>query len=96
MVPVSRFKSRIGVAKFDREAEWTGDLPVEQSLWRLPLSQHVGKPSEPVVAAGDEVAAGQMVAKAREGISAALHAPVAGKISRVTETEIEMTTGGVK
>ena len=96
MVPVSRFKSRIGVAKFDREAEWAGDLPVAQALWRLPLSQHVGKPSEPVVAVGDEVAAGQLIARAREGISAALHAPVAGTISRVTDTEIEMTRGEVK
>lgn len=65
-------------------------------LWRLPLSQHVGKPSEPVVAVGDEVAAGQLIARAREGISAALHAPVAGTISRVTDTEIEMTMGEVK
>lgn len=48
------------------------------------------------MAAGDEVAAGQPVAKAQEGISAALHAPVAGTISRVTETDIEITTGEVK
>lgn len=67
MVPVSRFKSRIGVAKFDREAEWAGDLPVAQALWRLPLSQHVGKPSEPVVAVGDEVAAGQLIARGAGG-----------------------------
>lgn len=96
MVPVSRFKSRIGVAGFDREAEWAGDLSIKQPLWRLPLSQHVGKPSAPVVSAGDEVAAGQLIAKAQEGISVALHAPVAGKVSRVTETEIELTTGEVK
>ena len=36
------------------------------------------------------------VCLAGEGISAALHAPVAGTISRVTDTEIEMTTGEVK
>ena len=48
------------------------------------------------MAVGDEVAAGQLIARAREGISAALHAPVAGTISRVTDTEIEMTMGEVK
>lgn len=90
LVPSERFMTRIGVARYDRMAEWTGDLTTEQEIYSLPLSMHVGKPSAPVVAEGDTVTAGQMIAEAQEGISAALHTPVAGIVSRVTSREIEI------
>ncbi len=96
LVPVSRFKSRIGVAKFDKPARFAEDFSVKQGIFQLPLSQHVGKPSVPVVTAGDAVDAGQKIAKAAEGISAALHTPVSGKVLAVTDSYIEIATGGVK
>lgn len=96
MVPVSRLKSRIGVAAFDRMARWAGDLAIEQRVYRLQLSQHVGKPSIAVVVQGERVTAGQLVAKADEGISAALHTPVSGVVSAVRDNEIEIETGEVR
>lgn len=47
----------------------------------LPLRQHNGEPAIPVVSEGDRVHRGQLIAKAAEGRSAALHAPADGEIS---------------
>ncbi|HEX2985586.1 MAG TPA: 4Fe-4S dicluster domain-containing protein [Caproiciproducens sp.] len=96
MVPAERFKRRIGVIEFDRRAEYRPDFKIEQTVYTLALSQHVGKPSVPIVKVGDEVTAGQMIAQAAQGISAALHTPVAGKVTAVTDTNIEISAGGVK
>lgn len=96
MVPADRLLSRIGVAPYNRRAEWSGDLATDQTVYHLPLSQHVGKPSVPRVKAGDEVRVGQMVAHADEGISAALHAPVSGIVTAISAGEIEITMGEVK
>lgn len=96
LVPVSRFKSRIGVAEFDRQAQYRESFTVTQSIFSLPLSQHVGKPSVPVVQPGDTVRAGQMIAEAAPGISAALHTPISGQVLSVNETTIDIAAEGVK
>ncbi len=96
LVPSSRLKGRIGVANFDKPARFIEDFTVSQEFYSLPLSQHVGIPSVPLVQAGDEVEAGQMIAKAAQGISAALHSPVKGKVLSVTDSYIEVKAGGVK
>lgn len=46
----------------------------------LPLSQHTGAPAKPLVAAGDKIGQGQLIAEAAGLISANLHAPVSGKV----------------
>jgi len=51
----------------------------------LPLSQHVGKPAEPVVAVGDTVLTGQMVAKATTAVSAAVHASISGSVVAIED-----------
>jgi electron transport complex protein RnfC len=45
----------------------------------VPLLQHTGAPAEPVVKPRQEVALGEMIGRAAGFISAAVHAPVAGK-----------------
>lgn len=54
-------------------------LPAEGVLV-LPLQQHIGQGAEPVVAVGEKVLKGQVLAKAVGYISAALHAPSSGTI----------------
>ena len=44
------------------------------------LSQHIGKPAEPVVQKGDEVVEGQLVAKASSFVSANIHSPICGEV----------------
>jgi len=49
----------------------------------LPLSQHTGAPSKPVVVEGDRVLRGQRIADADGFISTALHAPVTGRVKAI-------------
>jgi electron transport complex protein RnfC len=49
----------------------------------LPLSQHTGAPSTPLVGAGQRVRRGQMIAEANGYISTALHSPVTGMVQGI-------------
>jgi electron transport complex protein RnfC len=49
----------------------------------LPLSQHFGGPSEPIVHPGQEVVRGEPIAKAAGFMSVPLHAPATGKIKSI-------------
>ncbi len=57
-------------------------MPDPQKVW-LSLTQHIGKPAVPVVAAGERVLRGQLVAKKADGISANIYSPVAGTVKGV-------------
>ena len=65
----------------------TNALPIRQFPFApviiLPLSQHIGAPSEPVVREGQEVTRGQLLAKANGYVSVPLHAPVSGTVKRI-------------
>jgi electron transport complex protein RnfC len=50
----------------------------------VPLSQHLGKPSIPVVREGQEVTRGQTIAKADGFVSVAMHAPASGVVRRIS------------
>ncbi|NRA52636.1 MAG: electron transport complex subunit RsxC [Gammaproteobacteria bacterium] len=58
------------------------ELPLPQQLF-LSLSQHIGQAAIPVVAAGDYVTKGQLLAKQDGFISAAIIAPTSGTISDI-------------
>jgi electron transport complex protein RnfC len=49
----------------------------------LPLSQHIGAPSKPVVEVGQEVRRGQLIAAPSGFVSVALHAPVTGRVRAI-------------
>jgi len=49
----------------------------------LPLSQHIGAPSKPVVEVGQRVRRGQLIAKPGGFVSVGLHAPVTGTIAAI-------------
>jgi electron transport complex protein RnfC len=59
-------------------------LPMPQRLY-LHTRQHLGAPAVPVVAKGDRVGKGQLIAEARVFVSAPVHAPTSGVILDVTE-----------
>lgn len=46
----------------------------------VPLQQHIGKTASPIVAIGDSVKKGQMIAQPVTVFSAAAHSPVSGKV----------------
>ncbi len=57
-------------------------LPVPDEVV-LPLSQHLGAPSKPVVTVGEKVYRGQLVAEAVGFVSVPLHASVTGKVTAI-------------
>ncbi len=48
-----------------------------------PLSQHIGAPAKPIVAKGDRVLAGQMIAEAGGFVSAPVHSTVSGTVKGI-------------
>lgn len=59
----------------------------------LPLSQHIGAPAIPVVAPGDRVLKGQMIAEPAGFVSVPLHAPTSGTISAIEDRQIAHPSG---
>lgn len=52
----------------------------------IPLKIHIGAPAVPVVAAGDRVAEGRVVAlPPEEALGAAVHASITGRVASVGE-----------
>jgi electron transport complex protein RnfC len=60
------------------------DLPLPQVV-RIPISQHLGSPSKPVVEPGDRVKTGQLIAKSEGYVSSNIHSPVSGKIAKIDD-----------
>lgn len=89
-IPVSRLISRMGVSDYDVAAPLVDkDLPIK--IVRIPLSQHIGAPSVPVVTVGDGVRKGTLIADIKEkSLGAKIHASIDGTVSAVTEQYIEI------
>ena len=54
-------------------------LPIPNEVF-IPISQHIGAPSEPVVAKGDKVKVGDVIAKSTGFVSANIHSSVSGTV----------------
>jgi len=59
----------------------------------LPLAQHIGAPASPVVAVGDRVLKGQLIAEPRGFVSVPLHAPTSGIIAAIEDRLIAHASG---
>ncbi|MBE6339708.1 MAG: electron transport complex subunit RsxC [Bacteroidales bacterium] len=59
-------------------------LPVPQEV-TVPVAQHIGAPAKPVVAVGDTVKVGQLLAEAGGFVSANVHSPVSGKVKKIED-----------
>jgi len=66
--------------------------PVPRELI-IPLSQHIGEPSTPLVEAGQHVRRGEAIAEPASAISAALHAPTSGTIAAIEDRLIPHPSG---
>ncbi len=60
----------------------------------VPLSQHIGAPSKPAVKNREEVKAGQLIAEPGGFVSAPIHSPVSGKVTKMGQT-VHLITGRV-
>lgn len=82
-IPASRVAARVGVASwYDLKIDTLKEGTPERV--EIPVSMHIGAPSEPVVQAGDRVQAGQLIAKIPEGaMGANIHASISGRVVSV-------------
>ena len=84
MMGLCTFKG--GVHPYDGK-ELSKDQPITEYLPKgdlvYPLSQHIGAPAKPVVAVGDTVLRGQMIAEAGGFVSAPVYASVSGKVKKI-------------
>ena len=69
------------------EKRATGAKPIEAmpalELAAVPLVQHAGAPCKPLVKPGERVCLGQKIGEADGFVSAAVHAPVSGKVKAI-------------
>lgn len=77
MIPSDRWQSVLGVKKYDKIAEFIGEINDVTNV-EINLRQHIGAPSVPVVKTGDTVNTGDVVAQANEGLSLPQHASISG------------------
>jgi electron transport complex protein RnfC len=59
-------------------------LPIPGQV-SVPVSQHIGAPSEPIVKKGDLVKTGQLIAKSSGFVSANIHSPVSGVVDKIDD-----------
>ena len=65
-------------------------LPAELTV---PLSQHIGAPSETIVQVGDRVLKGQVIAEAMGRISVNVHAPSSGVVTAIESRPVPHNSG---
>lgn len=58
------------------------ELPLPQTVY-VSMAQHLGAPAKPIVAVGDTVKAGQVIAEPGGFISAFVHSPVSGTVKSI-------------
>lgn len=78
----SRLVARLGLTEYYAHAD-DSCIELVPDFVSLPMSQHIGKPADPVVRAGDQVSKGDLVGAAEEGaLSANIHASIDGIVER--------------
>ena len=67
--------------------QWSKDKAIERlelpDQVAVPMIQHIGAPAVPIVAKGDKVLTGQLIAQAAGFVSANIHAPISGTVTAV-------------
>ncbi len=80
MIPYERWMSALGVAKFDKLADFGGEMD-DFGRVEIALSSHIGAPSVIAVKDGDVVTKGQLIASPAEGLSLPQHASIDGRVT---------------
>jgi len=83
-VPENRLEARLGLSKYDKPAPLHDTVAVMDTV-SIPMSQHIGAPTTPIVEVGDMVKRGDIVGEAGKGLSVNIHASISGKVVAVTK-----------
>ena len=86
-IPTSRMIARLGISEYDVPAPMEGEI--HTGSVRIPMRMHIGVAATPVVAQGDAVQKGQLIAEP-QGMGAKIHASIAGTVQEVNPDSIEI------
>ncbi len=87
-LPVKRILSQLDLLRLEHDAPFS-DLTYTPSKVIIPLKQHIGAPSLPVVKTGDKVSRGDVIAEIPEGsIGSRYHASISGVVTEITKNSI--------
>lgn len=89
LVSSQKLIDRLGIRKYVKDKVERCHTKFEPMSVAIPLSQHVGKPAEPVVKVGKRVKAGDMIAETdKNALGITIHASIDGKVTEVTDRYI--------
>ncbi|MGH1463397.1 MAG: electron transport complex subunit RsxC [Neptuniibacter sp.] len=92
----TKFSFHGGIHPPENKRQSTGGpiqvAPIPERLI-VPLSQHIGAPSETVVAVGDKVLKGQVISEAVGRVSVNVHAPSSGVVEAIEPRPVPHTSG---
>jgi len=89
LVPTERLVARLGVGRYHSWPVAWDESEVRVDRVAVSLKQHIGVPAQAVVAQGDSVVTGQLIASPPEGkLGANIHASIAGRVVSVSEKSI--------
>lgn len=84
LVPSKRLVSRLQIGKYLVEIPFIED-EIKPKQVQIPLCQHIGAPSQPVVKEGDWVREGELIAEIPQGkLGAAVHSSISGRVKEIT------------
>lgn len=84
-VPVKQLMIKLGVTDFDAPAPFR-DKNISPTVVRIPLQQHIGSPSVPVVKTGEKVKTGAVIAEIPKGkLGARIHASIDGVVTAIND-----------
>ncbi|BBB32194.1 propanediol utilization protein [Thermotomaculum hydrothermale] len=82
-IPTKRLMARLSILHLDIEPEFIGEFEYSGD-YIIPLTQHIGAPSIPVVEEGDKVSKGEPISKCEEkSLCVPVHSPVNGIVKKV-------------
>jgi Na+-translocating ferredoxin:NAD+ oxidoreductase RnfC subunit len=89
-VPLKQLIMKLNLLDYDVDASFNSkNISVDKV--RIPLQQHIGKPTRSTVKKGESVEEGQMIGKIPDGdLGANIHASINGKVKEVTEEFISI------
>jgi RnfABCDGE-type electron transport complex C subunit len=93
-VPMERLVARLGLTEYEEECICPLDeREYEPGRVTIPLKQHIGAPSQPLVETGDRVQRGDLIAHIPEGkLGANVHASISGQVEAVTGEHIVISS----
>ena len=87
-IPVTRLAARLGIAPYMKlNTPYMGDIATSEVV--IPLRQHIGAPSVPIVTVGNLVRIGDCIGEIPEGaLGARVHASIDGTVTAVNDSYI--------